>query len=265
MTGLPVYTQTSRSQAFDVATVKPNTSGTRQRSLSYPPGRFVALNMPLRFVIANAFGVEASLPQYLVAGGPSWIDSERFDIEGRAAARPASDGPWRVVEIKAMLRRLLEERYGLRTHLEPREMDVYALVAARDDGRPGAGLRPSTGGDCVAVGSPNSGGALPACGAGPMNEGVLRGYAMTPDAIARTLTAYVDRPVINRTGLAGTFSFDLAFTLELPPQGAPADPVPEPGTSIFTAAREQLGLRLQSARAPVDVLVIDRVERPSPD
>jgi uncharacterized protein (TIGR03435 family) len=247
---------------FAAATVKLNRSGARQRSIGFEPGgRFVARNMPVRFVIGRAYGVGTTLPPYLFDGGPEWIENEPYDIE--AVPEPGAlanlDENGRRDALLAMLRALLTDRFELRAHWEPRERPVYLLVRSRADRRIGPSLVPSAGDDCRPPLTSATATPLPACGAGPMDRGVLSGYNMTLPEITRTLQFYLERPVIDRTDLRGRFTFSLRFALELP--GVPV----EGDTSIFTALSEQLGLRVQADRQPVDVLVVDAIERPASD
>ena len=248
--------------AFDVATIRLNKSGARQRSIGFEPGgRFVARNMPLRFVIGRAFGEGFPLPEYLLDGGPDWITSEPYDIEAvpDRAAIDGLSGPARAATLFAMLRTLLAERFSLRAHWEPRERPVYAMVPARGDGRLGPQLVRASGGDCRSPLSPDLSSPLPVCGTLPMNNDVLRGVGMTMAEIMRTLQFYLDRPVVDRTMLTGQFTFEVKFALELP-----GTPVPD-APSIFSALPDQLGLRLEARRDWVDILVIDHVDRPTAD
>jgi uncharacterized protein (TIGR03435 family) len=248
---------------FDAASVKPNVSGARQRSIGFQPGgRFVARNMPLRFVIGVAYGDGPSLPPYLIVDGPDWLETDPYDIDAVAerGALEGLDAAGRASALRAMLRELLAQRFNLRARWEPRERAVYALVRARSDGQLGDGLRRSVPDECISpLSPPADAGSLPTCGAGPMNQGVLTGYGMTMLDFARTLQFYLDRPVLDQTALTGKFTITLRFVLELPSGPTPGD------TSIFAALPEQLGLKLDPERASVNVLVIDVVERPAPD
>lgn len=230
--------------SFEVASVKPNTS---RVSNAVPPSRangsYSASNVALKSVIANAYQVRI----FQIEGDPAWVTTERFDI----IARGREGTPDRLRP--AMLRALLAERFKLAAHFEAREQQVYALVLARSDGRLGLQLKPSP---------PSASGATPGLVTTSVANGVARiqGSRVPLDNFALVLASSVfSRRVIDRTGLGGEFDLDLRFTPDSSTAAAPEFP------SIFTAVQEQLGLRLQSERAPVPVLVIDSVQRPTPD
>ncbi len=229
----------NETASFEVASIKPNKNGI---SNAVPPlrsnGSYSASNVALKSVIANAYDVRI----FQIEGGPDWLASERFDI----LARGPEGTPDRLRP--AMLRTLLAERFKLVAHFETREQQVYSLTLLRGDGRLGPQLKPATG---SSSGFPST----------SVDNGMarIRGRA-SMDTFAIMLTGSVfNQRVINRTGLSGEFELDLRFTPDSSPAAAPEFP------SIFTAVQEQLGLRLQSERGPVPVLVIDSVERPTPD
>jgi uncharacterized protein (TIGR03435 family) len=227
------------SPAFEVASVKVNGSGQAVMRLTAPPGtgRFDATNVSTRILILNSHG----LRDFQLAGAPAWTESERFDVAGRTDASATRD------DISAMVRSLLADRFKLRTHRETREMPTYALVAATADKRPGPGLKLSTADTRTNI-SPTS----------------ISAVSMTMARLALTLSAVVGRVVTDDTGLQGAYDLELRFAREgpVPPGAPPADP---DAPSIFTALREQLGLRLEGRRGPVEVLVVDGIERPTPD
>lgn len=258
----------SNLPAFEVASVKLNKSG---RGPAGPPmqpgGRFTLPNQTLRTLVRNAYGLQ----DVQISGGPSWINTDRFDITAKAEGNPPTPQMW------LMVRTLLQERFKLRVHTETRELPIYALVMARSDRRLGSQLRSRPEGGCDSrpqavlpdSKSPNQCGRLGA-GLGSLN---FRGVTM--EAVAKLgLGPRVDRLVFDRTGLSGIFDVDLEWTPEaepfvsaaaLPP-GLPVPPPPSTsGPSLFTALQEQLGLKLESARGRGEVLVIDSVERPTPD
>ena len=250
------------SPAFAAVTIKLNRSGARQRTIGFEPGgRFIARNMPVRFVIGRAYGEGTTLPQYLMDGGPAWIESEPYDIEAvpETNALTGLAERERQAALLGMLRAMLSDRFALRARWEPRERNVYLLVRARTDGRLGPAFTVASGDDCRPLLAPAIATNLPPCGAGPMDQGVLTGRGMTLPDIARTLQFYLERPVIDRTTLSGLFTFRLRFALDLPGIAGDGD------TSIFTALPEQLGLKVVADRQPVDVLVIDAINRPTAD
>src|SRR5262245_57979027 len=236
--------------------------------------RFTATNVPLRDLIRFAYDVQ----DVRLVGGPDWIRSERFDIVAKAEQPfPAwgADGP--PMALLLMARTLRVERFGLVVHQEPRGLPVCALVVARDDRKFGPEITASKL-DCESQAQARRGGPPPApttpdqptCGMriapGRM---VMGGTPMSQ--FATVLSNFVQRVVLDRTQLAGAFDFRLGSTPERvpqgpPPPGAPPLPAVDPnGPSLFAALQEQLGLKLESTRAPLEVLVIDRVERPTPD
>jgi uncharacterized protein (TIGR03435 family) len=271
------------SHAFEVASVKPNKSGdgTRGRVDLQPGGRLTATNVTLRQLIQSAYQRHA-FDRLEISGGPPWIDSDRFDIVAKAAGDHSVDPDGVPRRTWLMLRTLLAERFKLRVHDESRELPIYALVTARSDGKIGPQLRKSDV-DCAVVFEMwNKGqrptiepGKGPPCSfgfghAGPDHReprsGHITGNAVPMSSLANFLSPFVNRVVVDRTGLTGNFDLELEAA-EIRPPG-PLGPSARPSDttqSIFTALPEQLGLALDSTRGPVDVLVIDRVEQPTPD
>ena len=227
--------------------------------------------MTLRGLVAAAYGAPQPLPLYRVLGGPGWVDADRFDIDAMAAPDPSPQAGW-TPRNQQTLRGLLASRFGLKAHQERQPLPSYALVLAREDGRLGARLTasPACNAPAAAPGTPRSPSAPPPCGGfgfTPPERVTARHLTMDETARFLMLNA-VDRPVLNRTNLAGHFNWDLEFARELAP-GRPADPAaaaaPSQATSIFTALQEQLGLKLDPIRSPFDVVVIDAASRPDPD
>lgn len=266
-----------RPPSFEVASVKENRSGDlRSPMRTEPGGRFTATNVLLKFLIAEAFmGPQPVHLSSRIVGGPDWINSTRFDIIAKASTefRSSPEGPPN--ELVLMLRSLLEDRFKVRTHRETRELPVYELVVARADGKLGPQLRQSTA-NCDGPPPPRQPNEPPPCGAmrGParvMAGGIpMRRFAEMLTAIMAVGTpASADgRLVVDKTGLSGRFAFSLTWTPDqiptvAPPPGIP--PVDPNGPSLVTALQEQLGLKLESAKGPVEVLVIDSVERPTVD
>ena len=268
--GLPLVTAvtspgTSRvaaqAVAFETASVKANRTGVDDMSVGRRGNSYTAINAPLKFLIFSALGI--SFESSRLVGGPEWIEKERFDI---AAAIPENARP---ADLPRMLRTLLEQRFRLLVHTESRDVPIYALRLARTDGKLGPRLTPSTL-DCAALlagrGSaaplPPQADGRPTCRASASGRS-FRGGGSSIAVLAAILPQQVGRPVQDRTGLTGLFDFDLEFSPEGRDLAATAVGGDTP--SIFTALPEQLGLRLESARAPLDVFVIDRVERPTDD
>ena len=268
---------------FEVVSVKPSKGPTGERG--QPGGRYTATRT-VKFFIADAFFFATPLAASRVIGGPDWIDSDLYEINGQAATpwQRSPDGPPR--EVFLMIRSVLEQRFKLKTHMETREMPVYELVLARADGSLGPQLRPSTSGCDAIIAAFNAGtpppprqpNEPPPCGAmrGPARV-LAGGLPMAQFANMLTLVmADANGPaggsdarlVIDKTGLSGRFAFTLAWTPEKIPEGTPPagiPPIDPNGPPLVTALQEQLGLKLQPARIPMDVVVIDSVERPTPD
>jgi len=256
--------------SFDVASVKQNTSANDdgQWGIMPPtPTRLRIANTPLRFILHYAFDVR----DHQLIGAPEWADSARFDI----SATYSPDPPRSEDDRRAMLRTLLADRFGLKTHRERRDIPIYTLIVARKD-RLGPQLVRSTI-DCeqwIAEGRPRDGagspspvapgGRRPVCRMLTTRRFITAG-AQTMQELSNVLQALTGRPVADRTGLTGAFDFDLQWTNGpvAPAAGAPAPP--DDGPSIFGALQEQLGLRLEPGRAPFDVVVVDAVQRPTPD
>lgn len=271
--GLPIVAQQAATDpAFEAATLRPNTSGSAGWKLHpQPGGRLTGTNVPAAALIRFAY----NLPDFQISGGPGWLASDRFDVEAKAEGDPPVD------QKRLMLRTLLAERFKLTVHTETRELPIYALVMARSDGRPGAQLHRSEA-DCSleAVSLDDWGGVGPSTGTPrcgffgfqpgtdvPRGRGGLAFRGLTLAAFAKRLVPIVRRTVTDETGLTGYFDADFDFMAEFPPPPPPPGlPNPfgiDPFVSVFTVLPEQLGLKLDPRRGPVDVLVIDRVESPA--
>lgn len=259
--------QAPPAPTFEVVSVKRNTSVDQAGRISGPtPGQFRIVNIPLRLILLNAF----DLRDHQLIGAPDWTWDERFDI---TATYPAGADP---AQYRPMLQRALTDRFGLVTRRERRELPAYRLVVARPDGRLGPQLTPSNV-DCVAwlaekrpqigAGGPSRvapGGVRPAC----MMLGqrtFITGGTRTIAQLALSLQSMVQRPVVDETGLAGTFDIDLQWTSGPSVDARAVDASADSGPSIFTAVEEQLGLKLEPTRAPFDVVVVDAISRPTPD
>jgi uncharacterized protein (TIGR03435 family) len=257
----------TQAPSFEVASVKVNKIGNEQSGSQNPQpgGRVTLTNRTLRWLVQFAYSTfESPLHDRQIAGGPDWADEDRFDITAKMPGNPAPTLETANLA-RLMLRELLTERFTLKVRTESRELPVYALVLARPDGKPGPGLR-SRADRCEGVvrprlpefKEPDLKGDAPLCGFLRGGRGTLN-YRGVPISSLLRLSALggLDRIVIDQTGLQGLFDIDLTWTAEA---GTPAD-----APSIFTAVQEQLGLRLQPTRAPLQVFVIDDAQRPSPD
>jgi uncharacterized protein (TIGR03435 family) len=269
LTGLasfPVFTQAPSSQlapAFDVASVKPNTSGEDRSMFSSPPGGVVTItNMTLRMLIVQAYGIELTIERFSLVGGPEGLLSTRYDI----TAKPP-DGVHPRPQVLLMLRALLAERFKLRTHTETRDVPIYAMTVARE-GRLGPEIRQSNH-DCAAL---VAAGGRPTDPKPPRDSkgrglcwnnfdfGPVRGVRFAgpvASLVTRGAQPYVDRPVIDATGLTGNYEWHVSFTM--------TPSLESEASSTFTAFQEQLGLKLEPRSGPYEVRVIDSVESPTPN
>jgi uncharacterized protein (TIGR03435 family) len=247
----------AKAPEFEAATIKRNMSGSNRVSYSGPPdsGTLTATNVNLRLLISIAWKVRT----FEILGGQGWINSDRYDV----VAKPAESAPGED-EARMMLRRLLEDRFKLMVHRETKEMPVFALLANNN----GAKLRESKPGSCITFGpnSPAPSGSSPGQSSpGPcvgffMGPGTMVGGKVFMGQFADALSEVVGRIVIDKTGYTGTFDLRLEFAPE-GTSGLTADGADDSSRpSIFTAVKQQLGLRLESQRSPAQILVIDHVE-----
>ena len=214
-----------------------------------------------------------AFPEYahpgMIVGGPGWIAERRFDIDAR------TDKTVTPAQYPEMIRQLLAERFKLRTHVETRPVDVYALVVARSDGGLGPRMRPASSACTKELEAARelerawraASVQLPGPEPKPcnvqvsMNNGMMRmsgGRSM--NELATALQSWTDLKIVERTGLRGDYETELQFDVRGTLSAANADP---DTPSLFTAVQDQLGLRLQGSRESVDVLVIDSIEMPS--
>jgi uncharacterized protein (TIGR03435 family) len=210
----------------------------------------------VRNLIRNAYNIQP----YQFVGGPSWIDEDRFDIVAKMADSDVpADGRVRQETFMLRLQTLLADRFKLVVRREKREVPVFALVTARSDGKLGPGLRLATNVCAEAARTNTPPPASPTerpCGIRVNMGKVMAGGTLMSD-FARNMSGLVNRVIVDKTGLTGRYDFDLEWT---------PDPTADvAGPSIFTAFEEQLGLKLESTRGPIDALIIDSVERPMPD
>jgi uncharacterized protein (TIGR03435 family) len=234
---------------FEVATIKRNVSLGSSGSMGLDPGgRFHAVNAPLFWLISSAYGeFQRPLFESQIVGAPGWLESEQYDITAKAGADVASLTPAEQFrKIPDLLRSLLEERFALKVHREIRQLPIYALMQVRKDGPLGPRMTRSSL-DCT---------KQPAkCGYNGL-AGHLTGGWVTTAMLSTLLSNATQRVVVDRTGLDGRFDVELEWS---PDQVATDKP------SIFAAVQEQLGLKLESTKGPVSVVVIDHVERPTED
>lgn len=224
--------QTGIAPHFEVATVKPASPEEIQSGSSgckTGHGRAVCTNVTLKRCIVGSLHIGPGQ----VVGGPGWIDSDRFNVEGKAA-EPVDDD----AVLDAMMQTLLQERFHLTFHRENRNMPALVLEVAKN----GPKLEKASGTEPVTDGS----------------HGSLALKNTTMEGLAERLARVTELPVVNRTAIDGVFNMKLQWTPEGENPKGPGSP-----PSLFTAIQEQLGLRLQSQKAPVSVLVVDRAEKPT--
>lgn len=239
--GVTLSAQTP-APAFEVASIKRNVLGPLSLAtlLTRPGGVLTATNQPLVRLIAFAYRVD----DFRLIGGPNWIREARFDVEARANTEVSN------AQLRLMMQSLLTNRFALVTHADRREMPRYALVLARDDGRLGPGIQPVD--DCMS--------AIPS---GKPNTYYGCGSLSVVGAIASTM---LGAPVEDKSGVTGTYSVSVTFSPEgvRPFAGETFTPPADPNLPSFRdALRDQLGLKLEAGRGPVDVLVIDSVQQPT--
>ena len=246
--------------AFEVASIKPNKSGSGSMSVGYPTGnRFVMVNGPVSSLVRSAYSSDTNE----LVGAPGWVETERYDVTALAGREATTD------ELREMLRTLLSTRLKLIVHYQTEERPVYALRLARPDGSFGPQLRKSEI-DCEALYAAQRTGKpldvkAPANGAPPCGMsaggGVVRSGGTSLAVLVGNISGAAGRVVVDKTGLTGNYEFTLRWDAR--PPGSP--PTDDDRPSVFTALQEQLGLKLEPDRAPLRVLVIDRIEKPTED
>lgn len=260
LSSIPARAQTQPKLEFEVASIKPNASGEHGIRLNISPGRLMAKNVTAKILIMQAFDVK----DFQVSGGPAWIASDHFDLDAKTggeevpspAKLTADQAKTKSQEIQSMMQSLLADRFKLKLHEDSKEAPVYALVV----GKNGPKLKPAEGGAAARQMM-------------RMGRGQLTATKVTMDALANQLSGQVGRTVMNKTGLHGEYDIELEWTPDpgqsagslgaLPPGGEAPPPVDSSGPSIFTAVQEKLGLKLEGTKAPVKVIVIDYIEKPS--
>ena len=256
MAGAPqVSAQQPPPVKFEVASVKRSADDAAASVIRAVAGQFQTVNIPLRVIIQQAAQVA---PELIVA--PEWTRTERYDVTAKIPST-VQMGPG---VMPAMLRALLEERFHMVVRWETRELPLYHLVRAREDGPVPRGLNaPSP--QCPAD---QRGEPPPDCGT-LAGFGSLTAGNMPMEQLARLLSGRLGRQVVDRTGLRGNYRFALKYTPDrsAAPDALAAAPAPADADAppLLTAVQEQLGLKLEPARGPVEVFVVDRIDRPTAD
>ena len=275
-----VYTRPSRARSqqspdaapsyeYEVASIKPNKSGTNMIRLMFTPSGLSGTNVTLGMLIRSAYGIEENQ----ISGGPSWLNSDHYDVDAKMDS-PTADALHKLAEdqrrlaIQHMLQALLADRFKLAVHHDSKELSIYALVVAKS----GPKLQQAKPGDTYPSGIKGPDG-IGRGGVMRMGRGQLTGQALPLSALARLLTEQLGRTVVDNTGLPGNYDFTLQWTPDesqgasfrgpdTGPQGS-APSADSSGPSLFTALQEQLGLKLESQKGPVETYVIDHAEKPS--
>jgi uncharacterized protein (TIGR03435 family) len=237
------------TKTFEAASVRQNTSAETSAGTRSDNGRWTARNLPLKSLLLNAFPLQDAQ----LIGGPAWVDTDRFDVVAKALAGTPSR------ELKVMLQNLLVARFSIKMHVETRSVPIYALVKAKADGQLGPALHATPSDDK----GRQPGGSVKSAG----QPGMASWLSMdgTPlAALVSWLSAQFQRPVVDRTGLDGPFDLKLDYLMPGAPAAADNDSA-QRAPEIFTALQEQLGLKLEATRGPVEVLVIDSAEHPVND
>jgi uncharacterized protein (TIGR03435 family) len=253
--GAPLYAQSQPAEEklkFEVASIKPNKAGT-PGGWSAAGGRQTIIGTTAKSLIMNGF----DLQDFEILDGPSWLDFDRLDVIAKVEGNPTP------AQLRSMMRSLLEDRFALKAHRETREGPVYRLVRAKSDRTLGPALLKSDI-DCAelrrkgekppapASTSPR---AIAPCGMFLTGSQMAMGARTFTDFVS-VLETLVDRRIVDDTGLTGAFDVKLEWAARDTDTTRP---------SIFTAVQEQLGLKLEASRGPINMLVIDRIEHPTPD
>jgi len=236
--------------SFEVTTIRPNRSGAEQNAVFFQPGRFVAQNATVKMLVAYAY----ALKDFQISGGPSWIDSERFDItakEDESVSIGRQKLPWKQYreQLGLMVQAMLADRFHLRVVHQPKEASILELVTAP--------------GGSKLVHSAHTG--YEADFRGHRGQLIATGVSIVQLAdVLSWMPEVGSRKVVDRTGIEGTFDLTLRWSWERTAEGGePPETVQPDAPSMFTAVQDQLGLRLRATKGPVDYLVVEQVEQPS--
>lgn len=244
--------------SFEVATIKKNTTvDANGRGGVGPGGLFRLVNVPVRMMIAIAYRSGPQLFPSQIVGGPEWLN-ESYDISAKVGSDLQGKPQSELLRAQPLLlQSLLEDRFKLKVHRETRELQRYALVRANKNGALGPRLRPSRL-DCSVD--------FTQCSVRASQGQFASGSSPLISLVNYLASAVVQTVVVDRTGLEGRYEISLEWTpdrVPLPLAGGVPPPPASDAPSIFAALQEQLGLKLEPERGPVDVLVIDHVERPA--
>lgn len=260
---------------YEVASIKPAKSGSRGSTMRATPDGFTATNMSLMTLFLSAFGVQ----RYQIAGAPSWVDSYRYDVDAKmeglvADALQKLNQYERTIARQQMMEALLVDRFNLKIHRESKDLPVYMLVIAKNgsklqEAKPDEPTSTGPGGGGFGKGSMT----MTTGGKGGPRSQILTGQAIPIASLTRILPGVLERPVLDKTGLTSLYDIKLEWwpddsETQGAPGGASSGQTPAPpsnpgGPDLFTAIQQQLGLKLESGKGPVEIIVIDHVERPT--
>lgn len=225
------------SPAFLVATIKPSAPGETRDGFPLDGRHLSCINETVDTILTIAYGIHTKQ----IVNAPDWLSKDRYDIEGIADL----PGVPNLEQQQQMWRKLLADRFHIVFHRETRQLPVYAIRIAKNPPL----LKPADPGERINTGNRGTGG-----------QRILKFSNMSMYGFALNMNWYLDRPVVDQTSLPGNYDFTLKWTFD---DSAPHDPDSAP--SLFTAIKEQTGLKLDAVKAPIEVLVIDHIDRPSPN
>ncbi len=244
----PVRMAANANPAFEVATIRPSDPAHPEQIITLRGAEVITTNVTVHALINLAYWLH---PKQLT-GGPAWTESDKFDVAGK----PDAPGQPNVDQMKMMIQKLLADRFQLKFHYEKRDLPVYAVMIAKNGSK--------------LVKSQDDPKGIPGWSFGRTPAGTRITFRNAPlSQIAAVLQNSMDKPVVDQSGLSERYDFTLTFTPD-PAQAAllggpppPAADNPDAAPDLFTAFQQQLGLKLESTKAPVEVMVIDKVEKPS--
>lgn len=235
------FAQEQQRLSFEAAAVKPSHSASGDGGIRFDPGLLTATNVPLRFIITFAYRIR----DFQLSGAPGWIDSERYDISAKA------EGTVTPEQMRLMLQSLLEDRFQLKVRRKTEQKPALLLMQAK-----GAIRLRESGADCEALAKQDSTRGR-TCGSWFGSDHEFVGTKISMTQFAEWLSGQEERPVIDNTGNAGSFDVHLSWATDDQSDSPNAAP------TIFTAVQEQMGLKIESGKGPVEILAVEHVEKPS--
>ena len=248
----------SAPERFEVVAIKPGEPDGPRLGLQVRRGGALELvNMPITLLIERGYGLRS----YQLAGGPNWMGEETFSLKAKASGDPTG------AQLNSMIRALLAERFQFAFHTEQRALPAWILTRARQEGRLGPNLRPRQSPCEPGSTITDASGRTVRCGPGPMSGTSLEGVGLTMTQLVELLSGlWLNMPVVDRTGMTGQYDVTLRnVESQWGPKGPSVTASSSDAVTVPVAVQEQLGLKLELGRAPLEVLVVDRVERPEFD